>query len=137
MGNERKRLVLTLHCPRIGSVSQVVEDALQDALLSVLSHGESIEEGLHLGAFRRNLEDQIYEDEDNFTFSGSEQEHWNFARDPHGCFNQYLQEFNNTLATLADRNKSAIDLTQRAYWKSHLKLIKRLPNHWIIAVEGG
>ena len=137
MGNEPKRQVLILHCPRIDVISEVVEFALQDALLSVLTHGECIEEGLHLGAFRRNLEDQIYEDDEHFVFAGSEQERWNYARDPHGVFNGYLQELNTTLATIAERNKPAIDLTQRAHWKSHLKLIKRLPNHWIIAVEGG
>ena len=90
-----------------------------------------------MGAFRRNLEDQIYEDEEHFLFVGSEQERWNYARDPHGTFSCYLQELNRTLATLAECNKSAIDLTQRAYWKSHLRVIKRLPNHWIIALEGG
>lgn len=137
MGNKDKCLILTLACPGIGRVSQVVEDALQDALLSVLTHGESIEEGLQLGAFAGHLTDQIYQNGDYFGFAGSEQEHWNYARDPYGCFNEYMREFDTALAHLQTLNRSVIDLTQRAHWKCQLRLVKRLPNHWIIAVEGG
>jgi hypothetical protein len=137
MGDKDKFLMLKLECPRVCRTSQVVENALQDALLSVLSFGENIDEGLHLGSFRRHLEDQFYEFDGYVTFSGSEEERISYMRDPHSCFQMYLDEFYKTLASFAECNKSVIDLTQRAYWKCELDLIKTLPNHWIIAVKKG
>lgn len=136
MINGKFRTVI-IHCPKIGCLSQVVEDALEDAMFSALSYGDEILEGLHLGAYQRCLEDQFYEIDGDVTFNGSEEEHISYRRDPHSTFLSYRDELEKALETIVLENRTVIDLIQRHHSNGELQLIKKLPNHWIIVVRGG
>lgn len=126
-----------LRCPKVGLLSQVVEDALEDALSSALSYGDEILEGTYLGVYQRCLEDQFFEIDGDVTFNGSEEEHISYRRDPYSTFLGYCDELTKALETFALENRTVIDLVQRHHSNGDMLLLKKLPNHWIIAVKGG
>lgn len=128
---------LILECPRINLVSQVVENALQDALLSVFTFGENISQGVYLGVYKSNLDDQFVDyGEGDVCFEGTEQEMWEFQKDPIRVRADYLHELNQTLMTINRLNKVAIEITQRQHYRCRFDLLAKLPNHWIIALKG-
>lgn len=135
MDKKPKILIFKLECPKAGLLSQVVEDALEDALESALRHGDCIDAGLFLGVYTKNLEDQFYEHDGYVTFNGNDQEVLNFNRERHGCMQQYMVEFTTALRSIASLNEPVIELAQKLHWKDQLYLARRLPNHWLIAVE--
>lgn len=130
-------LTALLQCPGISRISSVVENALEDALLSVFRYEEVIEEGLYLGVYTRNLEDQFYaEDGESWVcFEGSPQEVWNFNLDPRSGFQNYAEELRTTLEQISDRNKTLIADIQRIHHNGQFVVLKRLPNHWLIGVK--
>lgn len=130
-------LTMTLECPLMFRTSQVVENALEDALYSALTYGDDILEGVHLGAYQRNLRDQFNVVDGFIEFDGNEQEVWNYMRDPITGFREYAVELDSMLKTIALHNKAVIDLVQRAHYKAQFAIIRKLPNHWIIEVKGG
>lgn len=137
MDKNDRILTVRLNCPGIGAVSQVVENALEEALLSALTFGDCIPEGLWLGVYEQNLDDQFFEQDGYVQFDGNEQEQMNYQREPQGCHHAYHVEMKAALKTLSELNEEAIMIVQTRYPDARLRLIKGLPNHWIIAVEGG
>lgn len=138
MDNTRYTRSIILRCPKIVQLSLVVECALEDALFQIFTQGDDVLEGVQSGFYQRCLEDQFCADDEGYTsFIGSEEEHISYNRDPYSTFLGYCDELNNALEALALENKTVIDLVQRHHSNGELKLIKKLPNHWIIAVKGG
>jgi hypothetical protein len=48
---------------------------------------------------------------------------------------QYMVEFTTALRSIASLNEPVIELAQKLHWNDQLYLARRLPNHWLIAVE--